>query len=242
MKFHKRVSFFIFIISIFRIFNVHGSIYNTVASGFWTNSSTWQNGVIPPYTNNDTVVVKHFIQYSDDLVLNNGALLQVDSSGSICGHHNIIANTGSTIITYGNLLTDTMFGPGGHIYFNQPGSIILSAYGTFSSGAIVISNTSLQVGPWFNCISKPAEINEKEVSEISVFPVPVKNILYIAGLPAKSKVYIYDMNNYHIRSFLIDANSDKTAVDVQGLPDGIYILSIEANTIFRKKVLINQAD
>ncbi|MCW3071240.1 MAG: hypothetical protein JWO44_1130 [Bacteroidetes bacterium] len=151
--------------------------WTSVAAGFWNDPSTWSTNTIPPYSSSDTFYIKHPVAFQDNLFFNNAALLKIDSAGGLCGHHNITAATGSTILKYGIIELDTMNIPGGHVNFYAPGQAIFTMNGTLSSGgSLSVSGCSLAVGPWFECVqptfSFTIGITEYNKETVHVFPDP----------------------------------------------------------------------
>ncbi|MBO4581261.1 MAG: T9SS type A sorting domain-containing protein [Bacteroidales bacterium] len=76
-------------------------------------------------------------------------------------------------------------------------------------------------------------IAESQMKNISVYPNPVMNKLYIGGLTAQSKASLYDILGNCIIAETTDNN-----IDMSALPAGIYMLRIaEGNKIITRKVI-----
>lgn len=173
------------IIIIFLLFlNIHfaiSAIWTTVSEGYWDSPSVWSTGIAPPYSSSDTFVIEHPIAFMDNLILNAGAFMMIDSSGGLCAHRNITVNAGASIIKYGILEVDSLLIPGGQVNCYIPGEVILWRYAIISNGGSLTSNCSLSIGPWFNCRSPQFDFTgvpeyENE-NTISIFPNPANSII-----------------------------------------------------------------
>src|SRR5689334_23300795 len=88
-----------------------GVTFISQGDGCWNDKSVWQNGNIPGYTISDTVIINSHVSFLQDLTLSNNSVLQVNTSGSICGHFDIHVLDNSQFIIYGSFYADTILVP-----------------------------------------------------------------------------------------------------------------------------------
>lgn len=69
------------------------------------------------------------------------------------------------------------------------------------------------------------EITPQNEEEISVYPNPTSNILYINGLNKHEKVHLFDTNGKLVKS------SRETELDMNDLSNGIYLLQIRTQIV-----------
>lgn len=69
------------------------------------------------------------------------------------------------------------------------------------------------------------EITPQNEEEISVYPNPTSNILYINGLNKHEKVHLFDTNGKLVKS------SRETELDMNDLSNGIYLLQIRTQVV-----------
>jgi hypothetical protein len=68
-------------------------------------------------------------------------------------------------------------------------------------------------------------VQEAGLHEISVYPNPAGEVLYIDGLKDPVRIIITDLAGKTIKIF--DARRDHAMLDVSALPAGMYLLSVE---------------
>jgi len=228
MKFIKGLYLFLFL-----IFSQAGlsTTWTSVAAGFWNDPSTWSANTVPPYSSSDTFHIRHAVAFQDDLFFNNAALLKIDSTGGLCGHHNITAAAGSNILKYGIIELDTMNIPGGHVNFYAPGQAIFTMYGTItSSGSLNVSGCSLAVGPWFECV-QPAfsftiGISEYNAGTVNVFPDPATDHFTFSFQSElhNARLQLTDISGRIVYSSVISGKEFMVPVDA--LKNGIYYWTV----------------
>lgn len=69
------------------------------------------------------------------------------------------------------------------------------------------------------------EITPQNEEEISVYPNPTSNILYINGLNKHEKVHLFDTNGKLVKS------SRETELDMKDLSNGIYLLQVRTQIV-----------
>lgn len=69
------------------------------------------------------------------------------------------------------------------------------------------------------------EITPQNEEEISVYPNPTSNILYINGLNKHEKVHLFDTNGKLVKS------CQETELDMNDLSNGIYLLQVRTQVV-----------
>lgn len=69
------------------------------------------------------------------------------------------------------------------------------------------------------------EITPQNEEEISVYPNPTSNILYINGLNKHEKVHLFDTNGKLVKS------CQETELDMNDLSNGIYLLQVRTQIV-----------
>jgi hypothetical protein len=213
--------------------NAFAITYHTTSSGYWSNSNIWLNGVAPSTNTSDSIIISNFIEFTSDLDFLPNAYVRIDSSGALCGHYTITFNSNTLMQCYGILENDTFISSGGQIYFYQGAHIIWNQYGTFNNGASLTStNAHLEVGPWFQCLSKNSGIDEPE-SHVSI--LTGNDRVYSVDLINIQRLYVTDMSG----RIVLKNNSGSNTMDLSGFMPGIYIVNVRCNEgIFRQKFFV----
>jgi hypothetical protein len=225
----KKIAFFIIVCFVLTNTSV-ATTWQTVSNGFWNVGAVWLGGIAPPYTSSDTFLIKHPILLNDRLTLTSGSYFKIDSAGGICGHERVIVNANAKIIKYGILELDTLSIPGGIVNCYSPGLVILTQYGNVSNGGSFYVNTSLAVGPWFDChfpeYSFLIGVHETNFyQELSVFPNPVQNELNLAFNDFNNQlkeITIIDGIGREIKS--ISSKENNVKIEMENLVSGFYVL------------------
>jgi len=217
-----------------------------ISSGYWDNPFIWQGGISPPCTLSDTIIINHPVAIKENILLNSNAYIFIDSTGGICGHHNITVMSGAKILKLGILEIDSLKIPGGIVNCSGNGEVILTLNGIISNGgSFSVNDCSLSVGPWFNCV-QPAfafTLNVEEINEslFTLFPNPTSDILTITTPSAQQKqilISIYNMQGQEMISSLFQ-NKNTIALDVSALAKGIYLVQVQReNRIVKKKLIV----
>ena len=208
--------------------------FTSIASGYWTDSHIWQNGIAPALTTSDTVIIRNFVEFDSEIHLLGPAFLFIDTNGALCGHDAVYSEQGSAITDYGIFECDVMWVTGGNILFYMPGHIIFYQYAHLSNGASMYSNASIVVGPWFYCISKGTGVGEIADDDISFFPNPAENVLHFSDEILFDNYEIYDVNGRLLQK---DSRHD-SFLNISALPNGIYIVRFYSDrTVMTKKFI-----
>ena len=202
--------------------------WTTISPGYWNNPAVWSTGIVPPYASADTFIIHHPVAFEDNIILNAGAFMQIDSTGGLCAHNNITVNTGAAILKFGILEADSMDIPGGTVNCIMPGELILWKYETISNGGSFYSDCTFNVGRWFECL-RPwfgyMSVSEYESeNNISIFPNPANDDLTIET-PRNSLLEISNIESQLIKTFAV--SSIKTNIDISALPCGVYIVKVK---------------
>ncbi len=241
----------LFAIIFFFLFSqtVKSTTWQTISSGFWNNPSIWSTGVVPPSSSSDTFNIKFPVAFENNLFFNSGALLNIDSTGGLCGHHNITARLGAKITKYGIFELDSLIIPGGEVTCNGPGQVILSYSGIISNGgSLSVNGCPFAVGPWFNCI-QPAYsftlgIEETNLtSSFHLFPNPSKgniNMDYTLNTNENGKLKIYNLSGQLLTEYFLIKNTTNFSITDLPLQNGIYFYSIFNNdkVVYSNKLVI----
>jgi hypothetical protein len=229
----------------------NATTWTTISNGFWESGSIWNGGIVPPHTSSDTFLIKHPIVLENNLFLNSGALLKIDSTGGLCGHHNISVFTGAKILKYGILELDSLRIPGGIVTCRATGGVVLTLAAIISNGgSLSVSGCSFSVGPWFNCIQPEYHfaigITENEFfSKVKIFPNPGNGKFEISGidLPESLALTLFDLLGRKVFSAVLSFSEENLAADVSNLEDGIYSLIITGESdkvIVKQKLIISK--
>lgn len=188
--------------------------YTTAFPGYWNDPTVWQNGQIPPLSGNDTIHIRHDLMFVQPLNLASATLLQIDSSGSLCGHYQIIIQAGSVLGNYGELDADTISLPGGHLYNYASGNMLVTYFGLVNNGG-GWSNLggSLQVGANFTCGQKSNGIIENQLFNAEIIPNPAHAGGFVRlsaadPIPGRLSVEIYSLQGERLQ--------------ISDCPDGIF--------------------
>lgn len=214
--------------------------YTTAVNGHWSNQGCWVNGLIPPFTTSDSIVIKHHIVLPSNLSLLSGASLLIESTGGLCGHFEINIAAGASILKYGILEIDVLNQSGGSVNLLPPGNTIFTQYGFLSGGSF--SNTSnFAVGPWFECQMPEYQflngINDHlNKGSINIFPNPVEQFIYFDAPNSSNKIacLVFDSKGTLILQKQLSHNQKQ--IDVSELQSGMFFLQIilDEKTLFGK--------
>jgi hypothetical protein len=222
------VALFIFSFKVSKAFT-----FITAFNGNWNNQGCWFGGALPSFNIADTVIIKHHIVLPSNLTLLNGAHLQIESTGGLCGHVQLFVNTGTSVIKFGILEIDVLNMTGGTVDLLPPGNTIFTQYGLLSGG--VFNNTSnFFVGPWFECQMPEYQflngLNDKHNSvAIKIFPNPVEQLVYI-DMPnhvKESSCLIFDSKGALLLQKQL--RQPQKQIDVSELQQGLFFLQIISN-------------
>ncbi|HET6244762.1 MAG: T9SS type A sorting domain-containing protein [Bacteroidetes bacterium] len=220
--------------------------WTTISSGYWNNSAIWETGVVPAYSNSDTLIIAHPVVFDSNIILNSGAFLKIENEGGLCGHHSIIVNTGASILKYGILEMDVLSIPGGSASFLAPGKVIISMYGIIT-GNLNVSCT-MAVGPWFEC-SQPTfaftlvGIEEKQSNACNLFPNPNLGVFTLEHSFSSERIIIQiiDLTGRTVYNRTVFNSTGTESINEGGLKPGIYYWELlsKNNVSSRGKMIVN---
>jgi hypothetical protein len=87
----------------------------TAAHGDWNNSSTWFNFQVPVAP--DTILVKHYLTFSQSLVILAPTVLIVEQNGTLCGDYLLDVSCSAVLINYGHIYVNAAKIRDGRNYF-----------------------------------------------------------------------------------------------------------------------------
>lgn len=235
----KRILYSLLFLILF-LQNTNAITWKTIAAGNWATGGVWQGGIAPSYTSSDTIFIKHNIIISNNLSFNANAVLQIDSSGGICGHYTVTVNSGAKILKYGTLDIDVINVPGGLVNFYNPRSAIATQYGVLTSGGQLNTfGCSFIVGPWFTCQFGGGEggIEAFETSTFNIYPNPNNgNFVIETNTATKQTLQLHDISGKLVLSQII---TGEAKIDMSFLNAGVYNISIYNNKgILNRKLVI----
>jgi len=79
--------------------------------------------------------------------------------------------------------------------------------------------------------------DRSESAQVKMFPNPVVSRLYVHIVPNHDfqRVYIYNIAGENLRSFVLAEHQNHMSIDVEDLPDGIYILKMAGRSVFSSR-------
>lgn len=95
MKTYTLIFFFAFLLS----FGMKGLTVKSITQGAWTNPQIWSNGLVPSAP--DTILLKHYITFSNNLIISSPTILFIESTGTLCGNFKLEIGCGATWYNYG---------------------------------------------------------------------------------------------------------------------------------------------
>ena len=201
----------------------------TIGNGNWSDSSIWMSGIVPSYSNSDTIIIKDTVTFDEDIFLTSGALMQIDSlGGALCGHHNITVITGGRLNKYGALNLDTLFIKGGIAHFIIGGPFLMWLTQVTDGGSFQLSVlTQTCLCSWDTCFIpiRNTILPEDTVikNEYNIFPNPSNgnfNLEYSQSY--ESTFYFYNVLGQIIFSTTLDGTSGSKNFMNDNLNVGMY--------------------
>lgn len=235
--------FFTTIFTVLLAFIAKSTTWTTISNGFWNDPATWSTGIVPPLSSADSFNIKFPVAIQNNLTFNTGALLNIDSTGGICGHYKVTVKSGARISKFGILELDTLSIPGGIVTCQGPGQVILTCYGVISNGgSFSVNGCSLAVGPWFNCL-QPAYafvlgINEKDTNNpVVVYPNPNNGSFTLTyHLSAvKAELKIINLLGENVYRQYLYGTEGSVEITISELRQGFYFWEIVSEEGITKK-------
>jgi hypothetical protein len=219
----------------------YSATFHTISGGNWNSLAVWLNGQIPPLTGTDSIYVLHNVMYTSALVFVPSCYLEINGSGSLCGHERFIVQSGAIVNNYGDLYGDSMFINGGQVH--NFGYVLLSNVAVITNGGSLNNGVggTLQVGGNFLCSEKPggeAELG-KQAYPVGFFPQPGKNgEMMHCDFKSESDKYglrIFSLTGELVLEIMADENGE---FYVNGLNPGIYFVLAEGEKCAYGKLVI----
>lgn len=83
------------------------------------------------------------------------------------------------------------------------------------------------------CVTSSAFIITSTSENISIYPIPAHQQIFVVGLKSEELIELYDMNGKKI------LQTKSKIIDVKDISDGIYILKIiTQNNVYESKIII----
>ena len=209
--------------------------WETISHGFYDNPTVWMGDEVPEITTNDTILIKHPLVLTHDLIFDNGTDITIESEGGICGHQKMSMLSDTKLVSYGILELDSLYINGGDMDFLD-GHVILSTWAMLEGpepSSFTISGAAGAVGLWFECLSPYYDFVTVDTEEVSV-PEPIKvyptqvnefiTIEFHKTIP-DTEISLIDFNG-RILSRQHFNNQQKLNVDLRPWPTGWYIVGI----------------
>ncbi len=222
MKFRRCILLFLLLL-FYR--SARSTTWITIDNGNWNDSSVWLSGIVPSYSNADTILIKDTVYFDGDINLNSGALLQIDSGGGLCGHYNITVYSGAIINKYGALDLDTLFVVGGIGNFIGPGFLMwyISGHG---GGSMYFNAVGLMT-TWDTCfIPTPVVIppeNPVIKNEYSIYPNPSSGYFNLKYFQENESIFnFYNVLGQKLFSKKLFGTSDIVNFVENNLNNGMY--------------------
>jgi len=200
-----------------------------IENGNWSDSSIWLSGIVPTYSNSDTIMIKDSITFDEDIYLNAGALLQIDSlGGALCGHHNVTVYSGAKLNKYGALSLDTLLIKGGIGDFILPGPFLMWLTKVTDGGSLHISSYAQScLCKWDTCYIPIPFVNPPETPEIvndyTLFPNPSNGNFNLQYSQAnETTFYFYNVLGQILFSTTLEGASDLKNFIKNNLNNGMY--------------------
>lgn len=205
---------------------LNATTYSTVGSGNWGSASIWANGQVPPLTGGDSICIRHGVFYSSSIVLTMATYLQLDSSGTLCGHRKFFVPSGSALMNYGEVYADSLIINGGTV--TNYGFMHMTNMAVVNFGGSLMNYGNMLVGHSFLCFEKSNGFEEVENGSYHslIYPLPIRNgeAFRVKGLEEDCTVRIYTLAGQLVYE---GKTGNGEGILITGLSAGIY--SIEAS-------------
>lgn len=214
----KTTGYLVFLFLILNFQTAKSTTWITIGNGSWSDGSIWFSGIVPSYSITDTILIKDTITFDENIYLNTGALMQIDSiGGALCGHHDITVYPEARLNKYGALSLDTLFIKGGIGDFILPGPFLMWLTRITDGGSFhLYSYTQNCLCSWDTCfipipVVIPSE-NPVIINSYTIFPNPSSGNFNLQYTQAnESTLYFYNMLGQVI-----------FVTDLQGISGNIY--------------------
>lgn len=233
---------------------MEGLTVKSVAQGAWANPQTWSTGLVPAAP--DTIVVKHYITFSNDLIINSPTILFIESMGTLCGNFKLNITCGAKWYNYGAVYLNGYIcrglaynycsiqsssggtvtgcpGGGGGFMGNYPPNGSIQG---FSGSCPGWDETGTSQG---GCAAVGLRQQFFE-QKILIFPNPVTDKLSLEFSEAREVVYTILTSEGAVINESKKLFFQKKEIDLSFLSPGFYFIRIKTqNNVFMKKLLKN---
>lgn len=205
----------------------------TLKDGNWEDASTWSNNTIP--TNPDSIIVSHYIIINQDLIIPTGAILLVDSNGTICGDYQL-RTICSNAYNYGHLYLNSLK-ISAHFYnykiLQCKTSMILTACSATQSGSFHNIPPYGATSVWPPVLCKTIDTNweggntsllELGNNSLKIYPNPITEGELIITAIHPTTLKIFDILGKEVKSTVFE---NTITINVNDLHQGIYFLELE---------------
>jgi hypothetical protein len=214
----------------------------TVENGSWRDSSVWLSGIPPGFSLSDTIMIRDTLTFDEDIHLNVGAVMQIESmGGALCGHNNITVNSGAILNKYGTLNLDSLFIDGGMAEFVLPGPFLMWLTRVSNGGSLHISSLEEScLCAWNTCfIPIPIVIppGNPVIPDIyTLFPNPSNGNFNLEFSQANERTfYFYNMLGQIVFSTALEGTSGVVNFNKNYLNNGLYYWEVKSGeTIYGK--------
>ena len=231
-----------YVVLLFIIFDrAFGEVVVSIHSGEWNSLSTWSSHAIP--LPSDSVVIDHYVIFTDSIVINSIGDLLIDSCGTLCGNnclHGHFTNFGRMYIGCFNI-TEASYNYDTIISNNTSGSGVYTGY--------LVTYNYISIGPNMPpCVVPPnqrtvgacakvySEITESlNLSHFSLSPNPATSQIIIeTETSSPFDISLFDITGKCIHT--IKSNTgNHTSINVEYLLAGYYFLKIADNNFTTTK-------
>jgi hypothetical protein len=205
------------------------TVYSVAHDG-WFVASTWSTGQIP--TAPDTIIIKHYVTFTQNLTIAAPTTLIIDSTGTLCGNYDLINSCGSFIYNYGEIYVKSATIRDMKNYRKFWSKNFITVYGCslpgYGTGYYNIPpNGTTYVWPEVPCKTKFTnwfeEIGVREIFDshrIAVFPNPFTDEIMLKEENDFNKIILTD-----IRGKIVIESSERKLI-TKNLAAGIYFLHL----------------
>jgi hypothetical protein len=201
------------------------TVYSVVHDD-WSLGSTWSSGQVP--TNVDTIIVKHYITFNQNLTLQAPATLIIDTAGTLCGAYHLENTCGTRIFNYGEMYVYSANIRDMKNYKKFWSKNYITIYGCGISGYgtgyyNVPPNGTTYVWPDVPCKTKFTNwfgIDEAYNQLMKMIPNPITNKIVIPEEIECDKLILSDIAGKII------LETTRKEFSVEELSPGIYFLSV----------------
>ncbi|WP_317899620.1 T9SS type A sorting domain-containing protein [Aurantibacillus circumpalustris] len=248
MKLKKILSFLI----VFAITsNLFASKVISISDDDWRNALSWNNNAVPE--NPDTIVIRHYITFSENLTLKAPTVLIIEDGGTLCGDYLMTVLCGAKVLNHGhwyvNELKIKSSGNFNYNYFYFKTSWVISDCETGQSSgeppSFYNSPPKGHINTWAPTLCKTAETNWLKESTgiptngnaqeffVSISPNPLNSGYLNVWAKGSFELKLFDTQGALIYS---EEGTDHSLVDMRDYVNGFYFVAIvyKNKMVYRK--------